>query len=273
MTIDAHINAYIEEYVPVFERSQSPLRASTFTKTNINAKTAVFLVSGTASATAQERGSNGLLVASQNSNTQNSCVLKDINHLREGTKFSWDLSQGDQRLIAAKGSANALYRKMDDQIIAQFDTATVTQTATTASLSWVMDALATLAEADVPVDEEENMFALATVKAMSYLMQIPEFASADYVENKALDGSVKKVKRWAGFNWIFHTGLTGKGTSSANCFFYHRHAMGHACDNESLDVDAGFDRKQNMYWDRATAWCEAKLLQDSGIVLAYHNDA
>lgn len=270
-TPDAHINAYVEEYVPVFERGESKLRSSCFTKTNINAKTAVFLVSGTPNATAQERGNDGLLVASQNSNTQNSCVLKDVNHLREGTKFTWDLSQGNQRLIAAAGSAKALYRKMDNQIITQLDTASVTQTAATASLEWVQTALTTLGEADVEVEDEDNMYALASMSVRGYLLQIPEFSRADYVEQKALNGAVQRYRRWAGVNWIFHNGLTGKGTSQENCFFYHRNAIGHACDTEGLDVQAGFDAKQNMYWDRATAFCEAKLLQDSGVVLAYHN--
>ena len=116
------------------------------------------------------------------------------------------------------------------------------------------------------------MFALVTPKAMSYLRQIPEFSSADYVENKTYAGNLVKYKRWSGVNWIQHNGLTGRTTAQANCFFFHRHAIGHACQTSDLVVDAGFDRKQQTYWDLAAAWCEAKLLQDSGVVVAYHND-
>lgn len=273
MTIDAHISVYIDEFVPAFERSETKLRGACFTKTNINGKTAVFLVSGTPTAVAKERGANGQFVARQNSNTQNSCVLKEIYDLLEGTKFTWDLSQADQRMIAAQSAAKCLYRKMEDQITDQLDTASVTQTAAVASLEWAQDALSTLAEANVPTDNEDDLFGLMTPRAMRYLVQIPEFSSADYVETKSLDGNLLKYKRWAGLNWIEHNGLTGRVTSQANCFFFHRNAIGHACQTSEMVVDAGFERKQQTYWSLATAWCEAKLLQDSGVVLAYHTDS
>lgn len=272
MTVDAAVNAYREEYIPVFERGESMLRSSCVKEINVDGKNAIFLVSGTPTATATERGNNGLITPRQNSNTQNTCTLKDLNDLVEGTKFNWDLSQGNQRLIAAESSAKVIHRKIDAQIIAQLDTATVnTTTAATASLAMVQDAIATLGEADVPVEEEDNMFAVFSMRARGYLMQIPEFSSADYVEDKTLAGPIKRYKRWAGLNWIFHNGLTGAGTNSEQCFVYHRNAIGSACDNEQMDVAAGLEEKQNMYWTRSTAWAEAKLLQDSGVVMVYHD--
>lgn len=270
-TIDSHISVYREEYIPVFQRGESPLRTACVQEANIDGKTAVFLVSGTPTAAATERGANGLLVARQNSNTQNSCTLVDVNDLVEGTKFTWDLSQGNQRMIAAQDSAKVIYRKIDRQITDQLDTASVnTGSAATASLAMAMDAITTLGEADVPVEEEDNMFALFSIKAMGYLLQIPEFTRADYVEQKALNGAIQRYRRWAGLNWIFHNGLTGAGTASEQCFIFHRNAIGHAMSGD-IDADAGFDRKQNQYWARTTAFCNAKVLQDSGIVMVYHN--
>lgn len=270
-TTNAHISVYREEFIPVFERESSGLRNTCVQEANISGKNAVFLVSGTASATATERGASGLIVPSQNSNTQNTCTLVDLNHLREGTKFEWDLSQSNQRLIAAQGASKALARKMDQQVVDQLDTLTVnTGSSATASLAMVQDVIATLGEANVPVEDEENMFALFSMKARGYLMQIPEFASADYVELKALNGAIKKARRWAGLNWLFYNGLTGAGTATEKCFIYHRTAIGHAMAGQ-VDATAGEDTKQNMYWARATAFAQAKLLQDSGGVMVYHN--
>lgn len=273
MTTDAPIVEYPDEFIPIFERMGSNLRTTCYQHFNANGSTVNFLTSGTPSATASQRGGNGLLVASLNSSTQTSCVLKDLNHLRRDTKFNWDLSQANQRLIAAQGAAKALARKMDDQVIAQLDTATVnTTSAATASLAMVQDAVATLGEANVAVEDEDNMFALFSIRARGYLLQIPEFASADYVETKALNGAIVKTKRWAGLNWIFDNGLTGAGTASEQCFVYHRNAIGHALSG-TVEAAAGFDSEQNMYWARATAFAEAKKLLDSGIVMVYHNGA
>ena len=273
MTTDAHINVYPDEFIPVFERDGFNLRTTCYQEANIDGKTVNFLTSGTPTATASERGGNGLLVASSNSNTQTACSLVDLNHLREDTAFNWDLSQANQRLVAAKGAAIALARKMDQQVVDQLDTATVnTTSAAVASHAMIEDAVATLAEANVQVEDEDNMFALFSAKARSYLRQIPEFVRADYVEVKDLNGAIKRMKRVWGLNFIFYNGLTGSGTSSEQCFIYHRNAIGHAMKGNP-EAAAGFDSKQNMYWARATAWAQAKKLQDSGIVMVYHNGA
>lgn len=272
MAVDAAVNAYREEYIPIFRRGNSLLRNSCVKEISVSGKNAIFLVAGTSTTTASERGNDGLIVARQNSNTQNTVTLKDLSDLVEGTKFNWDLSQGNQRMIAAEDSADVIHRKIDDQIITQLDTATVnTGASATASLAMVQDAIATLGEADVKVEEEDNMFALFSMRARGYLMQIPEFASADYVDYKKLDGSIMRYYRWAGVNWIFHNALTGKGTATEQCFIYHRNAIGSACDTEQMDAQAGLDLKQNLYWARSTAWAEAGKLQDSGIVMVNHN--
>lgn len=271
MAIDAHIIQYKAEYLPAFQREESALRTACFQEVKAEGKSVVFLVSGTPTAAATERGANGLIVARQNSNTQNICTLVDINDLVEGNAFNWDLSQANQRLIAAQDSAATIHRKIDDQIVAQFDTATVnTGAAATASLSLVQGAIATLGLADVKVENENDMFALFSMKARSYLYQIPEFTRADYVEQKVLNGAIMKYRRWAGLNWIFSNGLTGKGTASEKCYIFHRNAMGHAMAG-GVQVAAGKDEKQNQYWARTTVFAQAKLLQDSGIVQVIHN--
>ena len=271
MAVAAHINAYREEYVPIFERGESQLRAACVQEVNVSGRDVVFLTAGSGSAEATTRGSNGLITPRSNANTQNTCTLVELNDLVEGTKFTYDLSQGNQRMIAAKTSADVIHRKVDDQIIAQLDTATINDSASVASVSKVMTAVATLGNANVNIGEEDNMFGLITPSFYGYLMQVPEFTKSDYVEIKPFSGAVKRYRRWAGINWIMHSGLTGLGTASEKCYLFHRNAIGHACRTQDLDTDAGYDGRQAMYWTRSSAWAQAKLLQNSGVVQMLHN--
>lgn len=92
-----------------------------------------------------------------------------------------------------------LNRRIDADIIAQFDTATNNLGgAATASLHLVQQAATTLGENEVEVEDEDKMWAVVSDAFMGYLMQIPEFNSADYVEMKALNGPNRRVRRWAG---------------------------------------------------------------------------
>ena len=166
-----------------------------------------------------------------------------------------------------------LNRRIDADIISELDTATNNLgAATTMDLSIVASASTTLGENEVPVEEEDKMWAVATPAVRGYLMQIPEYSSSDYVEMKPLVGPTRRVKRWAGFNWIFHPNLTGVGTSSEKTYFYHQDAIGSAFDtDEGLDVEIGRNGEQDYSWARASSFTGAKLLQQSGIVQFLHN--
>ena len=116
------------------------------------------------------------------------------------------------------------------------------------------------------------MFAVATPAVRGYLMQVPEFTKADYVEMKFLAGPARRLVRWAGFNWIFHPNLTGVGTASEKCYFYHRDAVGSAFDSgEGLNTAIGYDDEQDYSYARASSFTGALLLQQSGIVQFLHD--
>ena len=166
-----------------------------------------------------------------------------------------------------------LNRRIDADVIAQLDTATTNLgSATTMSLASVAKALTTLGENEVPVEEEDKMWAVCTPAVRGYLMQTTEFVSADYVEMKFLNGPARRVARWAGFNWIFHPNLTGVGTSSEKCYFYHSNAIGSAFDSGAgLNIGIGYDDEQDYSYARASSFTGAKLLQQSGIVQFLHD--
>ena len=263
---------YREEHIAVFEQNYSLLRVGCVQESVIKGNTAVFLVSGSGGATAVTRGSNGLIPYGTTDNTQNSCTLSEKHAPFERTGFNIFASQGDQKRIMQMGSVAVLNRDIDQVIIDQLDTATQdTGTATTASLDLVIKSQVILGNAEVPIDEEDNMFAVISPAFRGYLMQTTEFASGDYVDVKPFNGPVRRMWRWMGINWMTHPNLTGVGTPSEKCYMWHKNAMGHAANSKEMEVEVDYDKKQAISWSRATLYHGAKLLQNTGIVQMIHD--
>ena len=264
---------YRQELVATFEEGMSWLRQTTVTEAVIKGNQATFLVAGSGGASAVTRGINGLIPARADSLTQPTATLVEWHDLVRKSRWNIFQSQGDQRRLMQDTTRKVLNRRIDADVIAQLDTATTNLgAAATLSLAAVAKAVTTLGEAEVPVEEEDKMWAVATPAVRGYLMQIPEFSSKDYVEMKFLDGPARRVLRWAGFNWIFHPNLTGVGTNSEKCYFYHRDAIGSAFDSgEGLNTAIGYDDEQDYSFARASSFTGAKLLQQGGIVQFLHD--
>jgi len=165
-----------------------------------------------------------------------------------------------------------LNRRLDADIISALDGATNNLGgATTLTLAIVAKALVTLGENEVPVEEEDNMFAVMTPACLGYLMQIDAFNNADYVSVKYLDGPSVRMKRWAGFNWIFHPNLTGTGTASEKTYFFHRNSIGSAFDMDGLNTAIGYNDEQDYSYARASSFTASGILQQSGVLQFLHN--
>lgn len=264
---------YRQEIVATFEEGASWLRQTTITEAVIKGNQATFLVAGSGGATAVTRGINGLIPARADNMTQTTATLVEFHDLVRKTRWNIFQSQGDQRRLMQETTKKVLNRRIDADIIEQLDTATINLgAAAQMSLKIVAQAMTTLGEAEVPVEEEDKMFALATPAVRGYLMQIPEFTKADYVEMKFLTGPARRMCRWAGFNWIFHPKLTGVGTASEKCYFYHRDSIGSAFDSgEGLNTAIGYNEEQDYSYARASSFTGAKPLQNSGIVQFLHD--
>ena len=123
----------------------------------------------------------------------------------------------------------------------------------------------------VPTSEVDNIFGLVTPAFMGYLMQVKEFASADYVDAKPFTGRPGQMLRWFGINWIESPLLTGTGTAQEKCYLFHRNAIGHALDKNSLESPVGYEEKQAISWARVSGFFGSKLLQNGGIVQMRHD--
>jgi hypothetical protein len=264
---------YRQEFIASFEMRQSLLRSCCVTESVIKGNTATFLVAGSGGATAVTRGVNGLIPARANDNNQLSATLAEWHDLPKVTGFNIFASQGDQRRIMQETSMGVINRKIDSDIIAALDGATIdTGTSTTASIAMVAKSLAALGNAEVDISDANNMFGVITPGFRAYLLQTPEFAKGSYVEVKPFAGGAgRQMYRWMDVNWIVHPNLTGVGTSTEKCYIFHRNAIGHAVDTKGIQSPVGYDEEQDYSWSRVTAYMGSKLLQNTGVVQMKHD--
>jgi hypothetical protein len=272
MAATAFQTQYRQEFIAGFEEKQSLLRSAVTTESVIKGNTATFLVADSGGASAVTRGVNGLIPARSDSLTQTSATLAEWHDLVQKTGFNVFASQGDQRRIMQETSMGVVNRKIDADIIAALDTATINTTpASTASVALVATALGYLGNAEVPIQEMENMFGVVTPGFYAYMMQTKEFSSGEYVDVKLFTGAVKKYWRWFGVNWIMHPNLTGVGTSSEKCYVFHKTAVGHAIDKSGIASPVGYDEEQDYSWARVSVYMGTAKLQNTGIVQILHD--
>lgn len=272
MSDTAFKKQYRDEFIAGFEQKQSLLRGTVVTESVINGNSAVFLIADTNDAEPVTRGVNGLIPARTDNLTQPEALLKEWHDKPRRTNFNIFASQGDGRRIMQEGTRKVMNRKIDQDIITELATGTLnTGAAVTGSLAFVMKAQTILGNNDVEVEDEDNMFAVGTPALRAYLMQTKEFASAEYVEVKPFSGPAIRMRRWAGFNWIFHNRLPGRGTAAEKCFFYHRNSIGHAVNSGDMKVLAGYNEEDDYYWARSSIFMGSKLLQNSGVVIGNHD--
>jgi len=273
MAETAFMTQYKAEHIAGFERGITPLRSACVTEADMKGNQAVFLVADSGDAEAVTRGVNGLIPARSDNLQQLTATLAEWHDLVHRTGFNVMSSQGNARRIMQETTNKTMHRKIDADIIAQLDTATneAGSSAQTGSLALVMHAVAILGNNDVPVEEEDNMFGLISPAFQAYLMQVKEFASSEYVEVKPFGGPARKYRRWAGINFMVHSGLTGNASADEQCFIFHRNAIGHAVNVGEMQVFASYDEEQDYSWARATAYMGSKLLQNSGVVMMHHD--
>lgn len=263
---------YRKEAIMGFEQGVSLLRHSVTTEATVKGNQATFLVASSGGATPNTRGVNGLIPARADDLNQYTATLVEWHDLVRRTSFNIFASQGDGRRIMQMTTRKVLNRKVDSDILTELQNATQTcGNAVPASLQLVVKAKTILGNAFVDMEEEDNVFGVISYAFDAYLMQIPEYTKASYVEIKPLNMPTKRFRRWAGVNWIIHPNISGKGTSLEYCFMYHRSAIGHAVNSGDMQALAGYHEEQDYSWARTTGYMGSKLLQNSGVVVMKHD--
>lgn len=271
MSVEAAMIQYRREFVASFEQRVSALKAMTTKESVISGNQATFLIAGSGSDTAVTRGVNGQIPYGNPTNTQVTATLVEKHAPYELTSFNIFASQGDQKRIMQMSSMAVINRDIDLTLLAELANATQDFGSGTATLNTVLGAQAILGNADIPIEEEDNMFAIISPAFRAYLMQTTEFSSGDYAEVKQFGGPARRMWRWAGVNWTVSSRVTGLGTSSELCYMFHRNALGYAVRVGEESVAIGYDEKQDSSWSRATTYHAAKVLQNTGIVKITHD--
>lgn len=270
---------YRQEYIAQFEQKLSFFRGSAVTEAVIKGNQATFLVAGTGGANAVTRGLNGLIPGRNDSLTQTSATLQEWHDKPKRTSFNIFASQGDGRRILQEGSVKVLNRKIDDLMIAQLSTGTVTTSSAAGvpfTLALASKALGLLGLSDVDIEEEDNMFCALSPAAMNYANQIKEFANANYVDvspfrTGPIKGPTMRMKRWLGINFFMSNRLSGRTTNNELCLMWHRNSIGWAVNTGEMQIMADYNSEEDYYWARASAFMGASLLQNSGVVVLNHD--
>jgi hypothetical protein len=269
---------YRQEFVQAFEQHQTLLRETVTTEAVIKGQQAIFLVAGSGAASAVTRGLNGRIPARNDSNTQVTCTLQEWHDLVRKTGFNVFASQGNQRAIMQMTTMGVINRKMDELIINQLNTGTVTigAASTIPNVSLFQNGRVKLSNAAVPWDS--NITLLCQPSFLAYLEQATEFANAQYVDIRPFAGAENPswkdkpmAYRWRNCLIVEHPALPGKGTSSEKSFLYHKTAAGHAMDTAGLTSPVGYDEEQDASWARASGFQGALLIQNTGVVVITHD--
>lgn len=161
------------------------------------------------------------------------CVLSDWYAGEWIEKLDEIKQEHSERRVAVNAGAWALGRKTDEQIITALDSTTnsIAAGGTGLTKAKVYEAFQTLGNGDV--FEEGKMFALVGYQQWTNLLDLQEFASADYIGKDQLpfltDGT--EAKRWMGTVWMTHSGLP-LASGARKVFWYRDDAVGHAAGSQ-----------------------------------------
>lgn len=269
---------YRQEFIAGFEQHRSLMGNSVTNEAVIKGNQATFLVADSGGATAVTRGVNGLIPARNDNLNQPTATLQEWHDLPRRTGFNIFASQGDGKRIMQMTSMGVINRKIDQDIIGELSNGTNdTGASKTMSLNLATYALTGLQNNQVPMDG--NIWVAITPAALAFLLQTKEFANADYVSMRPLDGTNTSWKdeigfySWMNMKWYVHPQLPGFGTNAAKCFMYHSSAIGHATDIANVQTFVGYDEEQDYSYCRTSVYMGSKLLQNAGVVAINHDDS
>jgi predicted RNase H-related nuclease YkuK (DUF458 family) len=140
----------------------------------------------------------------------------------------------DERQVLSQSAAAALGRKTDQLIIDVLDAGSNASNVVHGSAGLTLAKALTVYEsfgaADVP-DDGQRYFVVSPA-GWADLLQIDQFSRAEYVGEADLPyAGGLTAKRWLGFMWFTHSGLS-KASTTRDCHAYHKSAIGVAMGSD-----------------------------------------
>lgn len=263
---EAFIKQYEREVHEAYQRMGSKLRATVRNVNNIVGQSTYFQKVGKGTAGTKTR--HGLVPVMNLDHSNVECTLVDYYAGEWVDKLDELKTNIDERQVIANAAAGAMGRQTDDLIIAQFDsvtTETIANGNTGMTLEKVMEAFETLGNNDVPDDGQR--FAVVGYKQWSELLQIDEFANADFVgaDNLPFKGAPITSKYWMGTLWMPHSGLSVTADDIRSCFWYHKTCCGHASGSD-VKTDIAYHNDRAAHFLNSMMSQGSKMIDETGIV-------
>ena len=230
--------AFITEYEAklhlTFQREGTMLLSAVRWKKDTVGSTAIFQVLGTGTATTKAR--HGMVTPMNQSHSTATATLADFYAGDYVDALDEAKTNIDEQDAIIRTGANALGRKIDDQIFTSLDGTSQS------AITWVVTselnvrkALLDMAQAlwANNIQNDGRVYGALSSKGWAMAMTVREFTSSQWVDAMgrpftAGAPSFKRWKDWMGIKWCMHTGIPGVGTSAAKPFVWHKDAVGYA---------------------------------------------
>ena len=269
----AFVKHYQAEVHMAYQRMGSKLRNTVRTQNGVRGSSAVFQVVG--NGTAKTRTRNTKLPTMSVSHTAIDIPLHDyyagdwvdaLDELRTNT---------DEKMITAQAGAYALGRQTDELIIdAMYNGRSRITTINNSAVEGlratdgltrkrILMAFEKLGKQEVPDDGQR--FVIVGWRQWSELMEIEEFANANYIGEDELPWKGTQAKHWLGSLWMPHSSVKVSG-STRYCFWYHRTAIGHAIGKD-ITTDITWHGHYASHFVNNMMSQGAGLIDSKGVVL------
>lgn len=252
----AFVKQFEREVHEAYQRQGSKLRGTVRVKNGVIGSSTVFQRVGTAAA--MTKGRHAMVPVNPMEYSAIDVPLVDF-YVGEWIDGLDELKTNvDERQVLAHAGAYALGRKTDEIIIDALSGGGQAAGDGSSGLTKakVLQAFEQLGTNDVPDDGQR--FAVIGWRQWSDLLDLQEFASAEFVGDDQLPWRGMQAKRWLGTTWLPHSGLPfADGVRS--CFWYHKSAVGHAIGQEvTSDV--------TWHGDRAAHFVANSMSQGAGLI-------
>lgn len=228
----AFIKQFESEVHMAYQRMGSKLRNTVRQVNNVTGNQARFQKVGTGSAVSKSR--HAQVPTMDISHSTVDVTLSDFYAADYVDRLDELKTNIDERQVLSQSAAAALGRKTDQTIIDVLDAGSnsnnIAHGSAGLTLAKALSTYEAFGEADVP-DDGQRYF-IVSPAGWADLLQIDQFSRMEYVGEADLPyAGGLTAKRWLGFMWFTHSGLSISGTTR-ECHAFHRSAVGTAMGSD-----------------------------------------
>lgn len=228
----AFIKQFESEVHMAYQRMGSKLKNTVRQSNNVQGSQARFQKVGTGTASTKSR--HGQVPTMEITHSTVDVTLSDFYAADMVDKLDELKTNIDERQVLAQSAAAALGRKVDQLIIDVLDAGSnsnnVVHGSAGLTLAKALTVYESFGEADVP-DDGQRYFVVSPA-GWADLLQIDQFSRMEYVGEGDLPyAGGMTAKRWLGFMWFTHSGLSVSSTTR-DCHAYHASSVGLATGSD-----------------------------------------